>query len=85
MATLIDNAKREFTDVWHVLDPSEVSDWLAQQLQAEVSNIKEEYLENELFGLDMLIQNASGTPVMIEGTDKEIHLGMGPEDPEDPD
>jgi len=44
--------------------------------------VKKEYLEDDLFGLNMLIQLASGTPIEITGTGNSFDAGMGPKDDE---
>ena len=80
---VIGSVKADFTDVWEVAtDPAfgNIREWVTASLGQELEEVKQEYLADELGGLDCLIGTASGTPIGIAGTGKSIDFGMGPDE-----
>jgi hypothetical protein len=80
---VIVEVKDSFTDVWEVVVGGEFGDireWVASALQEQISEVQDEFLADELMGLNGLIEMASGTRIEIGGTGKEIDFGMGPGD-----
>ena len=80
---VMDSVKEDFTDAWEVLVDrmfDGMQEWVVESLEAQITEVEHEFLEEELMGLDSLIEMASGTPIEISGTGKEIDFGMGPGD-----
>lgn len=51
---------------------------LREALPEILEEVEAEFRANELYGIDMVIQSASGTPIAIAGTPHEIDPGEGP-------
>jgi hypothetical protein len=78
---VVAETNNSFSDTWEVIVSQEFGDmreWVATELAEQAAAVEKEFLEDELGGLDVLIQTASGTPLGIGGIGMAIDFGMGP-------